>query len=282
MQIIVNPKSKACPRVLSGIQNPKSFTLIELLVVVAIIAVLVSILLPALANAREQARKVVCASNLNQLAKIFAFYQADYQDWLCPPEDTYIDPAKWYDPNNTVVNCPYPTLIRKYTNDTKIISPTDTRYTSFQIEWGPISGNYWGGSTILQCPSNPNKMPWTFSVHYAMNNMPWVYNEKISATNYVYLKPHWWTVGAVRQPARVAYMFESDASGQGTYSYNGGYGHRVSNNHLFLGQWHFGGNNVMYFDGHTNFLSWYQMENACNTFFDSARNSVVPPWYSSD
>ena len=45
----------------------RCFTLIELLVVVAIIAVLVAILLPALQTAREQARKITCASNLRQL-----------------------------------------------------------------------------------------------------------------------------------------------------------------------------------------------------------------------
>jgi len=50
------------------------FTLIELLVVVAIIALLLSILLPALRNARQQARRLVCLSNARQLAVACRFY----------------------------------------------------------------------------------------------------------------------------------------------------------------------------------------------------------------
>jgi prepilin-type N-terminal cleavage/methylation domain-containing protein len=59
-----------------------SFTLIELLVVVAIIAVLVSILLPALGAARESARATVCLSNMKQLGLGITAYAADFNDWM--------------------------------------------------------------------------------------------------------------------------------------------------------------------------------------------------------
>ena len=62
----------------------RGFTLIELLVVVSIIALLVSILLPALSKAREQAKIVVCASNQHQLVVGVALYASDY-DGRMPP-----------------------------------------------------------------------------------------------------------------------------------------------------------------------------------------------------
>jgi prepilin-type N-terminal cleavage/methylation domain-containing protein len=73
-----------------GICNPKNaaFSLIELLVVVAIIAVLVAMLLPALGVARSQAKKIQCLSNLKQVFLVATYYAQDNNGWINGPYRT--------------------------------------------------------------------------------------------------------------------------------------------------------------------------------------------------
>ncbi len=60
----------------------RAFTLIEVLVVVAIISLLVSILMPSLAKAREQARQVVCAARMQQISRAESAYESTNGGWF--------------------------------------------------------------------------------------------------------------------------------------------------------------------------------------------------------
>ena len=107
---MLQPKQKISRR------DQPGFTLIELLVVVSIIALLVSILLPSLAKAREHARRAVCSSNQRQMGICVSLYGHDYNDFIPHmygyfgdyPIGSYI----WYPPTWTNIGL----LIRRPAN----------------------------------------------------------------------------------------------------------------------------------------------------------------------
>lgn len=108
--------------------NKDGFTLIELLVVIAIIAILASLLLPALATAKAKGQSTACLSNNKQLQLCWAMYSEDNSDRIVPnalnSKNAWIDgsgASAAYDlPGATNVNVVKNGLLYKYNSSQKI------------------------------------------------------------------------------------------------------------------------------------------------------------------
>jgi prepilin-type processing-associated H-X9-DG protein/prepilin-type N-terminal cleavage/methylation domain-containing protein len=115
----------------------RAFTLVELLVVIGIIALLVAILLPALNNARDQARTTQCLSNLRQIGQAHEMYLNEFHQFIVPTD--YGDTSSPPGPNGYAIVESWETVL---ITSNCLAYPPHTNTGS-----PPATGN------VLQCPS---------------------------------------------------------------------------------------------------------------------------------
>ena len=136
----------------------QSFTLVELLVVVTIIAVLASLLLPALKGAKESARRAQCATNLRQIGAGFVMYVTD-SDGFLPPLNSFISyNAAGTDKPYGMYNAIGPYVGKPEWGGLGLPVGTTQGYLKFDSYWGSQKNDKFT-KTVFYCPSSKEDVP---------------------------------------------------------------------------------------------------------------------------
>lgn len=233
----------------------RGFTLIELLVVVAIIALLIAILLPALGRAREQSRAVACGANLRSFGQAAYTYATEWDGYVLRGD---LDSKELF----------WPLAFARYLGQEEYTG----NYGQKDV-W-----TYLQDRRIFRCPSL-NKTP--FPLHYTANNMPFHLYNPTSNTFQAGVTPRATKlVNLGVAPSTTAYMGECHDPAKHTEKFlnvmdvalreHTNFG----NNLRLLGKddkRHMGNTTIVFFDGHTETrkMTWdnvgYQVWNPFDT-----------------
>lgn len=206
------------------------FTLVELLIVIATIAILTSLLMPALQKAREAARGIVCTSQLKQISPASFCYSSDNNDWMVPSAMPVTD-GRWT-----------AHLLGIYLNQAEDgTSPNAKR-------------------TVWVCPAVYSKVDADIAGYrsksvyqtYASNNLIANYRGFIlDPSDSGYRNDQYKKITMVKKPSLVGHLIGSEPPALGNM--------RIRSDCLdgILGR-HIMKNNVLYTDGHVKMKKWNQ------------------------
>lgn len=230
----------------------KNFTLIELLVVIAIIAILASMLLPSLNQARSKARAISCTSNMKQLGSVFQMYESE--QLVRPYALNGAMSALPGEPNN--VNMKWYGLLYK-AGLLKIRGAT-----TYQGADGRNCG-------LLLCPSTNPPIETTYSLNVGMGQ----YFGLTTGSSYSNWAATSFRTSSIPTPSQTANLLETNNSGglyTVNYNYNLYYPHGSAPMYVTEASVGVPGGirvNVLYLDGHTQSHSFMELQNARSRIF---------------